>query len=154
LLRIYAKYPLRQNGAWFDNLRRMTTNSFLRQIIPINREDGLIMVSYTDGKDVEPFKVKKDKLIKETKIKDKIHKELNRLFGGKVPQPTYFKIHYWSVGAHHWKPDYNSDKISSLILNPSNNIYICGEAFSQKQAWVEGALETSEIIIDKINNKI
>ena len=154
LLRIYAKYPLRQNGAWFDNLRRMTTNSFLRQIIPINREEGLIMVSYTDGKDIEPFKVKKDKLMKETKIKDKVHKELNKIFGGKVPQPTYFKIHYWSVGAHHWKPDYNSDKISSLILNPSNNIYICGEAFSQKQAWVEGALETSEIIIDKINNKI
>lgn len=154
LLRIYAKYPLRQNGAWFDNLRRMTTNSFLRQIIPINREEGLIMVSYTDGKDIEPFKVKKDKLMKETKIKDKVHKELNKIFGGKVPQPTYFKIHYWSVGAHHWKPDCDSDKISALILNPLNNIYVCGEAFSKKQAWIEGALETSEFIIEKINDKI
>lgn len=152
LLRIYAKYPLRQNGAWFNNLRRTTTNSFLRQIIPINYEDGLIMVSYTDGKDVESFKVKKDKLMKETKIKDKIHKELNRLFGGVVPQPTYFKVHYWSVGAHHWKPDCDSSRVSSLVLNPSKNLYICGEAFSHKQAWIEGALETSEMIIGKINS--
>lgn len=150
LLRIYAKYPSRQNGVWFNNLRRMTTNSFLRQIIPINYEDGLIMISYTDGKDIEAFKDKKDKLLKETKIKEKIHKEINRLFSNKVPQPTYFKSHYWTVGAHHWKPNCDSDKISKKMINPLKNIYICGEAFSQKQAWIEGALETSESVIQKI----
>lgn len=150
LLRIYAKYPSRQNGVWFNNLRRMTTNSFLRQIIPINYQDGLIMISYTDGKDVQAFKDKKDKLLKETKIKEKIHKEINRLFGSSVPQPTYFKVHYWSVGAHHWKPKCNSDKLSQKMINPLKNIYICGEAFSQKQAWAEGALETSELVIQKI----
>lgn len=150
LLRIYAKYPSRQNGVWFNNLRRMTTNSFLRQIIPINYQDGLIMISYTDGKDVQAFKDKKDKLLKETKIKEKIHKEINHLFNNRVPQPTYFKVHYWSVGAHHWKPKCDSDKLSQKMINPLKNIYICGEAFSQKQAWVEGALETSEFVIEKI----
>ena len=45
-----------QTGVWFNNLRRMTTNSFLRQIIPINYQDGLIMVSYTDGEDIRSFK--------------------------------------------------------------------------------------------------
>ena len=150
LLRIYAKYPSRQNGVWFNNLRRMTTNSFLRQIIPINYQDGLIMISYTDGKDVQAFKDKKDKLLKETKIKEKIHKEINHLFSNRVPQPTYFKVHYWSVGAHHWKPKCDSDKLSQKMINPLKNIYICGEAFSQKQAWVEGALETSELVIQKI----
>ena len=150
LLRIYAKYPSRQNGVWFNNLRRMTTNSFLRQIIPINYEDGLIMISYTDGKDIEAFKDKKDKLLKETIIKEKIHKEINRLFDNKVPQPTYFRSHYWTVGAHHWKPNCDSDKISKKMINPLKNIYVCGEAFSQKQAWIEGALETSELVIQKI----
>lgn len=153
LLRIYAKYPIRQSGAWFNNLRRMTTNSFLRQIIPINYEDGLIMISYTDGQDVKEFKDKRGKILKESKIKDKIQIELNRLFGNKVPQPTYFKSHYWSVGAHHWKPNCDSDKISQKILNPIKNIYICGEAFSQKQAWVEGALETSENVVKLFNKK-
>lgn len=150
LLRIYAKYPIRQGGVWFNNLRRMTTNSFLRQIIPINYEDGLIMVSYTDGDDTQSFKDKKGKVLKETKIKDKVHAELNRLFGSKVPQPTYFKVHYWLIGAHHWKTNCDSNKVSKQILNPLINLYICGEAFSQKQAWVEGALETSEMVVDKI----
>ena len=44
--------------------------------------------------------------------------------------------HYWKVGAHHWKLGYDTDKISKEILNPMKNLFICGEAFSQKQAWV------------------
>ena len=150
LCRIYAKYPIRQNGVWFSNLRRTTPNSSLRQIIPIDYQDGLIMISYTDGEDVGEFKIKDNKLMKESKIRDKIHVELNRLFDGRVPQPTYFKVHYWTVGAHHWKPGCNSDKLTKDLLNPIKNVYICGESFSQKQAWVEGALETSELIIDKL----
>jgi len=150
LLRIYAKYPVRQNGVWFNNLRRTTTNSFIRQIIPINYESGLIMVSYTDGEDTSHFTNKHGKLLAETKIKEKIQTELNVLFKEQVPQPTYFKTHYWSVGAHHWKPGYDSDVISKKMLNPLKNVFICGEAFSQKQAWIEGALETSENVIDKL----
>ena len=58
LLRIYAKFPkLKQfgNKPWFHDLNRTTTNSFLRHIIPIDPTSGLIMISYTDGKDVSPF---------------------------------------------------------------------------------------------------
>lgn len=150
LLRIYARYPIRQYGVWFDNLRRTTTNSYLRQIIPIDYQSGLIMISYTDGKDVSVFKNKKGKLLSESKIKSKIHTELNTLFKINIPQPTYFKVHYWEVGAHHWKPGYDSDVISKEILHPMKNIYICGEAFSKKQAWVEGALETSEGVLEKL----
>jgi len=36
------------------------------------------------------------------------------------------------------------------MINPIDNIYICGEAFSKKQAWIEGALETSESVIKSI----
>ena len=64
--------------------------------------------------------------------------------------PIYFKTHYWGVGAHHWKPGYNSTAISKKILNPMKNIYICGESFSQKQAWVEGGLETVHEVIKLI----
>ena len=150
LLRIYAKYPFRQDGVWFNNLRRMTTNSFLRQIIPIDYHEGLIMISYTDGEDVKEFKDKKNKILNEVKIKNKIQTELNLLFKCKIPHPTYFKIHYWNVGAHYWKPGYDSEKISELMINPLKNVYICGEAFSQKQAWIEGGLETSEEVVRKL----
>ena len=81
-----------------------------------------------------------------------IHEELNTIFNC-VPKPTYFKVHYWEIGAHHWKKKYDSESISNLMLNPINNIYICGEAFSQKQAWIEGALETSEKVVELIHHK-
>ena len=152
LLRIYAKYPIRKNGPWFSNIKRLTTNSFLRQIIPIDYSTGLIMISYTDGRDIKVYKDKYGKLLSETIILNIIHKELNKLFNN-VPKPIYFKTHYWKVGAHHWKPGYDSDIITGIMLNPLNNVYICGEAFSTKQAWMEGALETSEKVIKLIKNE-
>ena len=39
------------------------------------------------------------------------------------------------------------------MLNPIENIYICGESFSQQQAWMEGALQTSNEVVELINKK-
>ena len=154
LLRIYAKYPPSKNGkVWFHDMNRITTNSILRQIIPINEKEGLIMISYTDGEDINPFyENKRQKKLKNDKeILSLIKNELDILYPQcNIPQPTYFKCHLWHVGAHHWRPNVNSDFVSKKILNPSKNVYVIGEAFSQKQAWVEGALETVEKIIYKL----
>ena len=35
-------------------------------------------------------------------------------------------------------------------LGQHKNLYICGENYSSHQAWVEGALETSDMVLDKI----
>uniref|UniRef100_A0A6C0ESW6 Uncharacterized protein n=1 Tax=viral metagenome TaxID=1070528 RepID=A0A6C0ESW6_9ZZZZ len=141
LLRIYAIYP---NTYWLQN--RITTNSFLRHIIPI--KNNLILVSYTDGNDVLPFlykgKLKMDKVIKEM-----IHKELNILFSN-VPELIYFKCHYWQIGAHSWSTNINSKKIAEKVINPLPNVFICGEGFSHKQGWIEGALETACKVIHMI----
>lgn len=152
LLRIYAKYPIDKNTkkAWFCDLPRLTTNSFLRHIIPIDPNSGLIMISYTDGSDTNIFLQDKtrQKLKDDDVIKNMIQDELKIILPNyNVPQPTYFKTHLWHVGAHHWKPKCNSEKIYNQIKNPLKNVYIIGEAFSQKQAWVEGALETVETMI-------
>ena len=155
LLRIYAKYPLNKitNKVWFYDLPRITTNSFLRHIIPIDPTSGLIMISYTDGTDTNVFMEDKTRQIlkKDEVIKKMIHDELKILFPNyNIPQPKYFKTHLWNVGAHHWKPKCDSKQIYNKIKNPLKNIYIVGEAFSQKQAWVEGGLETIEHIIKKL----
>ncbi len=36
-------------------------------------------------------------------------------------------------------------------MNPLENIYICGEGFSDKQAWIEGALNSALKVIKNIN---
>ena len=73
LLRIYAKYK----NVWFKDINRTTTNNILRHIIPIDKENGIIMVSYTDGEDTIPFipSIKND-----TKLRKLIHDNLSLLF--------------------------------------------------------------------------
>lgn len=155
LLRIYAKYPINKTTkkAWFCDLPRLTTNSFLRHIIPIDANSGLIMISYTDGSDTNVFLKDKtsQKLKNEETIKNMIQDELKLILPKyNIPQPTYFKTHMWNVGAHHWKPNCNSKEIQNEIKNPLKDVYIIGEAFSQKQAWAEGSLESVESIIGKL----
>lgn len=154
LLRIYAQYPLQCGKSWFENIPKIRTNSCLRQIIPINPKTGLIMISYTDGDDIVPFcknsslpyKLKTDK-----EIKHLIKNKLNKLFPHiNIPEPHYFKCHIWHVGVHHWKPGCDSIEEYKKIMNPLKNVYIVGEAFSQRQAWIEGGLETVENMMRQI----
>lgn len=153
LLRIYAIYPKQNGKVWFQDMPTTTTNSFLRQIIPIDYNSGLIMISYTDNDDIVPFyKDKRKFLLKsENVLKKMIHDEIQLLFPNKkIPKPTYFKPYLWEVGVHHWKPKCDSVSIYRKIVNPLKNIFIVGEAFSQKQAWMEGGLETVNSIMTKI----
>ena len=41
----------------------------------------------------------------------------------------------------------------SDMVNPTENVFICGDSFSSHQAWMEGALETSELVIKSIFKK-
>lgn len=154
LLRIYAQYPKNKTGkVWFDTINRVTTNSILRHIIPIDTNNGLIMISYTDGEDINPFyQNKRQKLLKsDSEIKSMIKHELSILYPScTIPEPYYFKCHLWHVGAHHWRPNVDSSKVSKIIQNPSKGVYVVGEAFSTKQAWIEGGLQGVENIIHKL----
>ena len=148
LLRVYAIY----NNKWFEGLPVITTNSFIRHIIPINSKTGLIMISYVEGKDADPYLNKNNKVKDIHVIQNKIQTELKLLFPDReIPDPSFLKTYYWEIGDHAWLPGYNSDKIGKQLLNPMKNIYICGEAFSHTQCWVEGALETASKVLDIID---
>jgi hypothetical protein len=143
LLRIYAIYP----NKWFAGLPALTTNSFIRHIIPINAETGLIMISYVEGQDANVYLNSKGGLYKN--IQSKIQTELMRIFPDKdIIEPTYFQPHVWKIGDHAWKPGYDSDEIAKKLVNPMPNIYLCGEAFSHNQSWMEGALESATEVLD------
>ena len=143
LLRIYAIYP----NKWFAGLPNLTTNSFIRHIIPIDAEAGLVMISYVEGRDTDVYLNSKGGLYKN--VQSKIQTELKHMFPDKeIIEPTYFQPHVWKIGDHAWKPGYDSDKIAKELLNPMPNIYLCGEAFSHNQSWIEGALENATEVLD------
>jgi hypothetical protein len=137
LLRIYADYGI-------DFKHKITTSSFLKYIIPIR--DTLVMISYTDGKNVEPF-LNGTRLKKESVIQNMIQKELSKLLDRDISAPTYFKCHYWPIGTHSWPTNIISNKIADKMIHPLPNIYICGDGFSHKQGWMEGALETAKEVV-------
>lgn len=150
LIRIYARFP---TPFWFNDIYRTTTNNLLRQVIPINKDTGLIMVSYVDGIDTKPFLRDNGELKTKSQIRNIVMKNLRLIFSHKkIPDPIYFGVHLWKVGCHHSLPKFDSDEIRRQVVNPSDNIFICGEGFSKKQAWMEGALETADSVLSILKN--
>lgn len=144
LYRIYAKYPVKNNKVWFDGIPKVKTNRLLKYIIPIDNKNGIIMVSYTDGNAAK-------KLINEENIEEKIENQLKLIFPEVIiPKAIWYKHYYWNNGACYWKKGFNSDLIGKKILKPFNNkkIFIGGENYSKRQAWMEGALETTDKILN------
>tara|TARA_B100001094_G_scaffold331819_1_gene401503 strand:- start:325 stop:1512 length:1188 start_codon:yes stop_codon:yes gene_type:complete len=144
LFRIYAKYPLKNNKVWFQDLHRVKTNRMLKYIIPIDYKNGIIMISYTDG-------IYAKNIIKEDNIEEKIENQVKVLFPElDIPKPIWYKFYYWNNGICYWKKGVDSNKLYNEILQPIKNkkIYIGGENYSKRQGWVEGALETTDQILN------
>ena len=53
-----------------------------------------------------------------------------------------------------WKPKVNANEIQKKMLNPIQNVYICGDTFSNYQNWMEGALENVFMLIKYMKSNI
>ena len=149
LYRIYMKYPIKNKVAWFEGCPKCATNLQIKFFIPYNYKTGLIMISYTDGKYAK-FWI--NKLLKgEEEFQKEMKSQLQKMFPDKdIPDPIWTKHHYWDTGANYWKKGYDRDHLMNKIIKPNKSrLYICGESYSSQQAWIEGALETSNIVINK-----
>ena len=141
LLRTYANYP----SAWFSGIGRIVTETPIRYFLPMN--GSLAMVSYTDSKDTELYHT----IMKNGSENDLgllIQKNLKELFPTiEIPKYTFFKSHYWKYGATYWIPgNYDVKKESLKSIKPfKSDVFVVGESFSLKQAWMEGSLEQCEL---------
>ena len=142
LLRTYAVIP--GGKKWLGTIP-LTTSNPIRYIIPIDPDRGVYMISYTDGADTEHWWKKGRSPEMLSKM---IMREIRNLFGKNVPDPVYFKDHYWKSGASYWTTGVNSDRIARKMLEIEPGVHIVGESYSHKQAWIEGALEQAEALID------
>jgi Flavin containing amine oxidoreductase len=73
-----------------------------------------------------------------------------------VPDPTHAVCFDWRKepfggGVNFWNVGADLQKLIPKMLCPqkNTNVYICGEAYSAAQGWVEGALETAEAVLQK-----
>ncbi|GAB6261106.1 flavin monoamine oxidase family protein [Photobacterium sp. R1] len=55
-------------------------------------------------------------------------------------------------GWNSWNIGVQSDDVANQIVQPlpQTHLYICGEAYSHSQGWVEGALQTAQLMLAKL----
>jgi monoamine oxidase len=86
-----------------------------------------------------------------------MHRQIKRIHNIQyAPKPIDAAFMDWSVdpyggGVHFWNRGYKSWEIKQKMTQPVPDFpcYVCGEAYSTDQTWVEGALETAEIVLQK-----
>jgi len=147
LLRVYAKYPAPGGRPWFAGLPTVVTDTPVRYFIPTNEAAGEAMISYTDARDAEPLMA-----MSEGALGRYLQKELRRLFPEKhIPAPIFLKTHPWKSGVTYWLPGrYDPATESKKALRFSERIHVCGESFSLRQGWMEGALEHAEMLLSSL----
>jgi len=80
--------------------------------------------------------------------------QLNQLHGRELPGPLWVSSCDWlrqpsGVATHSWRAGINSTRELPRIRHPQADLslHLCGEAFSQEQGWVNGALRSAEAVL-------
>ncbi|WP_428460206.1 flavin monoamine oxidase family protein [Photobacterium makurazakiensis] len=68
--------------------------------------------------------------------------EGNVEFETKPSQQFGYGVHQWAIGA-------DDRQVMEDLVEPIENLYTCGEAFSDYQGWVEGALRSTNLVLQK-----
>lgn len=155
LLRMYAVFPTKGGVSWFSGLNKIVTDSVVRYIIPVDASRGIVMISYTDGKDAAWW-MRQDETAgehAEENVKDIVMSEIRKLFPDRrIPDPIFFKQHPWYQGCTYWlSGNYNVEEESRKSLQPladsMPNLFMCGESFAVHQCWIESALEQADALL-------
>ena len=86
-----------------------------------------------------------------------MHRQLKELHNIQdAPEPIEAAFMDWGDdpyggAVHFWNPGNDSSKVLKKIIQPVSDFpcYICGEAYSTNQTWVEGAFQTAELVLQK-----
>jgi hypothetical protein len=154
-IRLYTKFDKNSSLLMKKYIKNTTiVNTQLYKIIPINPDNGIYMIGYSDN-------IGARYLLNLINTDDKNFNKLINLIKKSLSIPKNdnlnildIKYFYWNNGVHYYKPlpdKFNSRKEFLInIQNPDDNIFVIGEAVSRNQGWSEGALESVDNIIKKI----
>jgi monoamine oxidase len=165
--KLYSWYdrPWWRDGADAPTGLRTTTDLPNRKIFYFDEApDGpsSMLAAFTDGRHVEPIVALADGRSGGARAAPGLVEALRGWLaaahpGAEVPSPAGSAFQHWGadpreVAWHFWRSGDNSDEIMDLAAqpDPSLPIHLCGEVFSRRQAWVEGALETADAVASRL----
>jgi hypothetical protein len=90
---------------------------------------------------------------------NEMHRELQIMHNvTDAPEPLEAAYMDWGDdpyggAVHFWNSGYKSSEVLQDMIQPVKSFpcYVCGEAFSTNQTWVEGALQTAELVLRKFD---
>jgi monoamine oxidase len=176
LYRSVGGYPATNLYCWYERPwwrvgidaptgRRTTTDLPNRKIYYFDEaldRPSAMLAAFTDGRHVEPIVALADGRSGGARAAPGLVEALRGWLaaahpGAEVPSPAGSAFQHWGadpreVAWHFWRSGDNSDEIMDLAAqpDPSLPIHLCGEVFSRRQAWVEGALETADAVASRL----
>lgn len=135
---------------------------------------ALLMASYSDEHYVnywepilsspdQPYLEKSDKLsdkaweevrnlpvdvLAKRRMVEKVHQMLTEIHGrDSLPKPIFGVARDWDAGWHTWNVGARPWEVKEETTQPFKNLFLCGEAYSGEQGWIEGALKSTELVL-------
>jgi hypothetical protein len=130
----------------------MITNNILRKIFPMNSKTGIYMIAYNDNDSATELIEATSLLPKRNKLRF-YEKLLQEVLGIHLALED-INENFWSLGTHYYDPLNTGSSSRKQFIHraqrPMKNMFVVGEMVSEKQGWVEGALESVQTILKEI----
>ena len=84
---------------------------------------------------------------------DEATRQLNEMFGVSIPPPVLTSFRLWSgehqfgYAYHQWARHADDRSVIARMISPVDNVYVCNEAFSDDQGWVNGSLRSCNLVL-------
>jgi monoamine oxidase len=164
-MKLYVWY---EQPWWRPTVRgiRLTTDLPVRKVFYVDsRPDApaALLAMYTDGRHVDGWRERWDGAPAGSPASAAMLAEVDRQLRAlhpdipDVPSPSGSALKYWGsdpleVGWAFWRAGARSDEFIDLAIQPEPTLplYFAGETFSRSQSWAEGALETAQLVVERL----
>ena len=150
-IRIYGKFAKNSIELMKGSVNgEMVVAGPIYKIIPINVDNGVYMIVYSDNKWADYCKRYSENTVEN---KAKLCRMLEKSIGLPIESLKLLAIKsfYWKIGTHYYSPlpseFANRRQFIKAAQHPIDNVHVVGEMVSLHQGWVEGALESVESVI-------
>jgi len=135
--------------------KKTATSGILAQTIPGDYGNGWFQASYSAGQTAHFW----NRVALQGKLVPTLEKELAALYGYSR-KLSGAKAHHWPHAVHFWRPAFGIRKsVRDLVRRcvvphpvALPGFFWCGEAFSSVQGWVEGALQTADMVLRRLRH--
>lgn len=153
-LRLYGKFNKKSISIMKDFVPRYTiVEGPLQKIIPMNSDNGIYMISYSDNNNA---KFLKNHLENTPENRDYFCRLIEKALGIEegVLKLNAISDYYWPIGTHYHKPlqknlHINREEFLYKAQHPDKGMLVVGEVVSRNQGWSEGALESVKLVLTK-----